>query len=58
MFNNAKIYDLDEIAENKSLKDFLLVVKSIDSEFNSIHTINLLKTTHVSIAINVKVTLT
>ena len=48
VFNNAKIYDLDEIAENRSLKDFLLVVKSIDSEFNSIHTINLLETTHVS----------
>ena len=48
MFNDAKIYDFDEIAENKSLRDFLLVVKSIDSEFNSIHTINLLKTAYVS----------
>ena len=48
VFNDAKIYDLDEIAENKSLRDFLLVVKSIDSKFNSIHTINLLKTVHVS----------
>ena len=48
MFSDAKIYDLDEIAENRSLKDFLLVVKSINSEFNSIHTINLLKTAHVS----------
>ena len=48
MFNNAKIYDFDEVAENKSLRDFLLVVKSIDSKFNSIHTINFLKTIHVS----------
>ena len=48
VFSDAKIYDLDEIAENKSLRDFLLVVKSIDSEFNSIHTINLLETAHVS----------
>ena len=48
VFSDAKIYDLDEIAENKSLRDFLLVVKSIDSEFNSIHTINFLKTAHVS----------
>ena len=48
MFSDAKIYDFDEIAENRSLKDFLLVVKSIDSEFNSIHTINFLKTIHVS----------
>ena len=48
VFNDAKIYDFDEIAENRSLRDFLLVVKSIDSEFNSIHTINLLRTVHVS----------
>ena len=48
MFSDAKIYDLDEVTENRSLRDFLFVVKSIDSEFNSIHTINLLKTAHVS----------
>ena len=48
MFNDVKLYDFDEIAENKSLRNFLLIVKSIDSEFNSIHTINLLKTAHVS----------
>ena len=48
MFSDAKIYDFDEVAENRSLKDFLLIVKSIDLEFNSIHTINLLKTSHVS----------
>ena len=48
MFNDAKIYDLNEIAENRSLRDFLLIVKSIDSKFNSIHTINLLRTAHVS----------
>ena len=48
MFSDAKIYDLDEIAENRSLRDFLLIVKSIDSKFNSIHTINLLRTAHVS----------
>ena len=48
MLNDAKIYDLDEIAENRSLRDFLFVVKSIDSGFNSIHTINFLKTVHVS----------
>ena len=51
MFNDAKIYDFDEIAENKSLRDFLLVVKSIDSEFNSIHKINFFKTTYVSTTI-------
>ena len=48
VFSDAKIYDLDEIVENKSLRDFLLVVKSIDLKFNSIHTINFLKTAHVS----------
>ena len=51
MFNDAKIYNFDEIAENKSLKNFFLVVKSIDSKFNSIHTINFLKTTHISTTI-------
>ena len=48
MFNDAKIYNFDEVAKNRSLRDFLLIVKSIDSKFNSIHTINLLETIHVS----------
>ena len=48
MFNDAKIYDLDEIAGNRPLRDFLLAVKPIDSGFNSVHTANLLGTAHVS----------
>ena len=57
IFNDAKIYEIKEVAETRSLKDFLLAIDSIDSKFHSVHTTNLLNIVYLTTTIEQMLTL-
>ena len=57
VFNGAKTYKINEIAETRSLRDFLLAINSIDLKFNLIYTTDLLNTVYSTTIIEQMLTL-
>ena len=57
LFNNARTYKINEVAETRSLKDFLLAIDLINSEFNSVHMTDFLNTVYSTITIEQMFTL-